>query len=552
MALPEILRGILAKRGVVTDEEVERFLNPALGDLAKPDELPGVVGAAKAILSAVKRGREIVVFGDYDCDGICATAIMTKTLRALNAKVFPFIPERLGEGYGMSEAAVTRMIREHPRAGMIVTVDNGVNSVERVNWLKWKKDIEMIVTDHHLPGDTLPNCPIVNPKVLAPPHLDSLCGASVAFFVANAVMDLAREEGVYNGAKIGGELLVLAGIATITDIMPLVGQNRIIVSEALKRFMRMAPIGLRELYARAARTAQPMLTAKDFGFLIGPRINAAGRIASGLESLDLILTDDREQARAQAMLVDGRNVERKALEQNMVDEANAKIVPGAPAQVIDLSGGHQGVSGIVAARMLERLEGAKVPVCVVVDGRGSARAPDGYNVRDAFVAAADTLEDFGGHAAAGGFTVKSGRMDDFRKLFGEACVKQREALVETGSLPEAEAADAEVDPDDLTLGFAEALKSLEPFGECNEEPIFRIRNVVLTEVRPVGADGRHLSMVIKRGYDRLRAVWWGEGDKVEEYRAGAGIAFDVDFRVEISDFQERHVELRIVRLVPVQ
>jgi len=551
MALPEILRGILARRGVVTDEEVEKFLNPSLGDLAKPDELPGVTGAARSILSAVKRGREIVVFGDYDCDGICATAIMTKTLRALKAKVHPFVPERLGEGYGMSEAAVKRMVREHPKVGMVITVDNGINSVDRVSAFR-KRDIEMIVTDHHLPGDELPNCPIVNPKVLSPPHLQQLCGASVAFFVANALMDLARAEGVYDGEKIGGELLVLAGIATITDIMPLVGQNRIIASEALKRFTRMAPVGLRELYARASRAAQPALTTKDFGFLIGPRINAAGRIASGVESLDLILTEDREAARAAALRVDGRNVERKALEQAMVEEANVRVVSGAPAQVIDLTGGHQGVSGIVAARLLERQEGARVPVCVVVDRRGSARAPEGYNVRDAFVAAAEALDDFGGHAAAGGFTVKPGRIDDFRRLFGQACAAQRAALVESGAEPVENRVDAEVRPEDLTLDFAESLRALEPFGEGNEEPVFRIRDVTLREVRTVGSDGRHLSVVIRKGLDRLRAVWWGEGDKVEEYRAGSGIAFDVDFRVEISDYQERHVELRIVRLVPVQ
>jgi len=552
MAINEILRKVLARRGVVTDDEIEKFLNPALGDLAKPDELPGVTGAARAILSAVKRGREIVVFGDYDCDGICATAIMTKTLRALKARVHPFVPERLGEGYGMSEAAVKRMLREHPRVGMVVTVDNGVNSVERVNDLK-RRDIEMIVTDHHLPGDTLPNCPVVNPKVLAPPHLDILCGASVAFFVANALMDLAREEGLYDGAKIGGELLVLAGVATITDIMPLLGQNRVIVSESLKRFCRIAPIGLQELYARAARTTQSVLSAKDFGFLIGPRINAAGRIATGMESLELILTDDREKAREAALRVDGRNVERKAQEQSMVDEAIAKLVEGAPAQVIDLSGGHQGVSGIVAARMLERQDATdRVPVCVVVDGRGSARASDGYNVRDAFVAAAETLEDYGGHAAAGGFTVKPGRLEDFRRLFGESCARQRATLAEAGALPEEGAPDVEVQPEDLTLGFAEELRRLEPFGEGNEEPVFRIRDVTLKEVRTVGADGRHLSLVIRKGNERLRAVWWGEGDKVEEYRRGSGIAFDADFHVEISDYQERHVELRLVRLTPVQ
>jgi len=547
----EILKGILARRGVVTDEEIEKFLNPALGDLARPEELPGVEAAAKAILSAVKRGREIVVFGDYDCDGICATAILVKTLRALGGNVCPFIPERLGEGYGMSESAVKRMIREHRQAGMVVTVDNGVNSVERVDELK-SHDIEVIVTDHHLPGETLPNCPIVNPKVAAPPHLDSLCGAAVAFMLANAIVDRARAEGVYKGGKIGGELLVLAGLATVTDIMPLLGQNRIIVAESLRRFCQIAPVGLIELYVRAARVAQNTLTVRDFGFLLGPRINAAGRIASGLESLDLILAETRDAAREAALHVDGRNVERKALEQKMVDEASSQIVPGAAAQVIDLSGGHQGVSGIVAARMLERLEGPKVPVCVVVDGRGSARAPDGYNVRDAFVASAEVLDDYGGHAAAGGFTVKSGRLEDFRRLFSEACARQQATLAAKGALPDSDPFDAEVEPGDLTLEFAEEVARLEPFGECNEEPIFRITNVTLGEVRPVGSEGRHMGLAVRKNGDRLRAVWWNAGDKVEEFRAASGIAFDVDFHIEISDYQTRHVELRLVRLRAVQ
>lgn len=551
MVLNEILRGMLAKRGVVTDEEIERFLNPALGDLAKPHELPGIEPAAKAILSAVRRGREIVVFGDYDCDGICATAILVKTLRTLGGKVSPFIPERKSEGYGMSENAVKRMIREHRQAGMVITVDNGVNSVERVDELK-RHDIEVIVTDHHLPGETLPNCPIVNPKVAAPPHLDALCGAAVAFMLANAIVDLARAEGVYDGAKIGGELLVLAGLATVTDIMPLLGQNRILVAESLRRFCQLAPIGLIELYVRAARTAQNVLTARDFGFLLGPRINAAGRIASGIESLDLILAETRDQARLAAQRVDDLNLQRKELEQKMVDEAGAQIVPGAPAQVIELPGGNQGVSGIVAARMLERLEGHKVPVCVIVDGRGSARAPDGFNVRDAFVASAEVLDDYGGHAAAGGFTVKPGRTADFRRLFGAACAEQHNNLAAEGALPDPDPIDAVVEPADLTLEFAEQVARLEPFGECNEEPVFRILNATLAEVRGVGSENRHMGLAVRKNGDRLRAVWWNAGDKVEEYQAAAGIAFDVDFHIEISDYQARHVELRLVRLRAVQ
>jgi len=573
MALPEILRrilvGRLAKYGnvpeeAVTDDEIERFLNPALGDLARPDELPGVTEAAKRIISAVRRGRKIVVFGDYDCDGICATAIMMKTLRALKADVWPFIPNRRDEGYGMSEAAVDRMRREHPRVGMVITVDNGINSVQRVTELKRGRDIEMIVTDHHLPGDTLPDCTVVNPKVAAPPHLNALCGAAVAYFVANAVIRDARQEGLYDGPKIAGELLVLAGIATVTDIMPLLGQNRIFVSGALRLFHEHAPEGLRELYWKALRSVprvgMPVLTAKDFGFLIGPRINAAGRVSRrSQESLDLILAEAGNAVTVALERVLDCNEQRRALEQSMAKEAEdlCRRYEGAPAYVLELSGDNQGVSGIVAARMLERQEGAPVPVCVIVQRRGSARAPDGYNMREAFMAAADALEDYGGHAAAGGFTIKPGRSDDFRRLFGEACVRQRQAYEATLAKGDGtgadgrHAADAVIRAETLTLEFAEALKRLEPFGEGNPEPLFRLCGVTLSDVRAVAA-GRHLSLSICQEKCRLRAVWWGAGAAEEEYRSASGIPFDVDFHIEISDFQSRHVELRIVRLSPVR
>jgi len=554
MALPEILRGILAKRGVVTDEEVEKFLNPSLGDLAKPEELPGVTEAAEKLISAVRRGREMVVFGDYDCDGICATAIMVKVLLVLKARVSPFIPERQTEGYGMGENAVRRMLKEHPRVGLVVTVDNGINSVDRVNELR-RRDIEVIVTDHHLPGEELPKCPVVNPKVAAPPRLEQLCGAAVAFMLASRLVARARELKMYDGGKLAGELLILAGLATVTDIMPLLGQNRILVAEALKRFRTLAPVGLNELYIRAARTISEELNAKDFSFLLGPRINAAGRMASGSEALDLIMTGDREAARQMAVKVDMHNLERKSREQAMVDEAVkavAKMAPDAPAQVIDIPDGHQGVSGIVASRMVDRQERAAVPVCVIVARRGSARAPDGYNVRDAFVAAADALEDYGGHAAAGGFTVKPGRIDDFRRLFTAACEAQRAKLVAAGQEPAVSRVDAEVPPEDVTIEFAEAVRRLEPFGECNPEPVFRLKGVRLMEVRTVGSDGKHLCLTARKDDARIRGVWWGAGDQVEDLRSGSGLPFDIDFHVEISDFQERHVELRILRISPAQ
>ena len=541
-----IVTKILERRGI-TAAEIENFLRPTLDKLAKPEELPGIVRAADIILDSILYRRKIVVFGDYDCDGVCATAIVSRTLRALGGEVSEFIPDRLTEGYGMSEASIARMLKSNPGVGLVVTVDNGINSVEQVTNLK-RKWSSVVVTDHHLPGDELPDAnAIVDPKLDAPPHLQDLCGAGVAFMLANRIVSEAKRRGMYRGPSIGGPLLVLAGLATVTDIMPLLGQNRILVSEALKRFFTCAPIGLRELYARAARTGANALTTRDFGFMIGPRINAVGRIEryGAAQALELVVSEDQEIVRELARLVDGYNVERKVIEQRLSDAAMEKIVPGAPAQVIELPNGdqgkEQGVAGIVAARVMEKI-GGRGPVCVYVGGHGSARAPEGFNVRDAFVACDEVLERYGGHAAAGGFSVKEGRIDDFRRMLCDYCARvlpARPVSAERKDEP-----DLWVEPGDLTLELAEELRRLEPFGEGNREPVFGLRGVLFDDVKPLGMDGKHLAVTLRGS--GLRAVWWSHGDLVERFRAEGAVPHDVTFSLAVSDYGERHAELRLV------
>ena len=533
---------LLEDRGI-TAADLEFFLQPTIDKLAKPEELPGIVEAADFILDSVVYRRKIVVFGDYDCDGICATAIVSRTLKALGGTVSEFIPNRLTEGYGMSEASIARMLKDNPGVGLVVTVDNGINSVEQVTNLK-RQWCSVVVTDHHLPGDELPDAnAIVDPKVSAPPHLENLCGAGVAFLLANRIVSEAKRRGMYKGGTIGGPLLVLAGLATVTDIMPLVGQNRIFVSEALKRFASCAPMGLRELHARAARSGYGELSSRDFGFMLGPRINAAGRISSALEALELVTSEDREIVRELARIVDGYNVERKSIEQKMLDEAMTMVVPGAAAQVIYLPKGHPGVAGIVAARVLEKL-GESVPVCVQAGGHGSARAPDGINIRDAFVACDEVLERYGGHAAAGGFSIKEGRVDDFRRML---CAYCEEHAARSPSAVAGATADAWIEPEDVTLELAEDLARLEPFGEGNPEPVFGLKGVFFADVKPLGADGRHLSVTLRKS--GLRAIQWGRGELVEQLRAASAEPHDITFTLAVSDYGERHVELRLVGIV---
>ena len=526
--LPSILARILAARGLSPDD-LESFLDPALSRLAESTSLPGVPAAVDVIIEFIASRRKIVVFGDYDADGVCATAILVRTIRTLGGVADAFIPERFTEGYGMTDASLSRLFSEHPDMALVVTVDNGITAPREVEALK-ARGIAVVVTDHHLPGPELPvPDALVNPRVASSPGCEGLCGAGVAFFLAAALAKEATARGIHDGGKFSGPLLVLAGLATVADLMSLTGQNRIIVTQALAVFRSCAPVGLRELFDHAAKRIAP-LASRDFGFLLAPRINAAGRMDTARTAYELLMTDDREEARNLAVKVEGFNACRKTEEQRMKDavDEQVKSYDGLSAVVARGEDWHSGVAGIVAARVMER---AHLPVAVVVGDHGSARAPDGYNVHDALTASSDALVRFGGHAAAGGFTIQPGRYDDFKRLFSEACAAQRAAAPDAAAIE----FDEWLEPADLTLDLCDDLSRLEPFGEGNPEPVFGIQNVAFSDIRPIGADGRHVSFTFA---DRSipRAVWWNLGADADELRKHASARFDLLFTLQKSDF----------------
>lgn len=557
--LPPILARLLASRGV-TEEGREAFLDPSLTRLARSDDLPGMTEAVQVILPFLHTKRKIVVFGDYDADGVCASAILVTALRRLGGNAEAFIPHRFGEGYGMTAASLERLWCEHADAALVVTVDNGISSPDEVAKLK-VKGIRVVVTDHHLPGENLPKADaLVNPRVQSCPGSADLCGAGVAFFLASALAQAATEKGLYTGPKFSGPLLVLAGLATVADLVPLKEQNRILVAQSLAYFNRCAPCGLRELRDKAARSAAA-LTARDYGFLLAPRINAAGRMKTADAAFDLLVCtdEDREGARQLASRIDGFNGERRGFEQTMYQEACAQIDKAGEEDlqaVVAWDAGcvtgatkgqrwHLGVAGIVASRLLEHYH---VPAAVAVGETGSVRAPDGYNVHDALAAASEHLVRFGGHAAAGGFTVKPGAFEAFRAAFTTVCAKQRK---EHALDADARDFDGWVEPGDLTPGLYADLRRLEPFGEGNPEPVFGLRGVTLREVRVMGVEGRHLSLAFVNR-DVPRAIWWGHGGRAEDLRKHAARPYDVFFTLTTSGFDSAlpHLELRVVDLRP--
>lgn len=541
MDLHPIVERLLELRGIGGDVR-EAFLDPSLRRLARCDELPGVREAVGVILPFVRDGREIVVFGDYDCDGVCASAILVTTLRRLGAKADAFIPDRFKEGYGLTAASIERLFREHPSVGLIVTVDNGISAAREVAELK-ARGVSVVVTDHHLPGPDLPVADaLVNPRVAALPGCEELCGAGVAFYLAGALVQAATSAGIYSGGKFGGPLLVLAGLATVADLMPLREQNRILVAQSLACFNRCAPVGLRELLLSAARVASSAPTSRDYGFLLSPRINATGRMESAVIAYNLIMEEDREVARNLAVRVNGLNSLRQTEEREMVVAVQAQVAPGRAAAVARREEGNSGVAGIVAARVMERL---RVPVAVAVGDNGSVRAPAGYNVHDALAASSAALERFGGHAAAGGFTLKDGMFEEFKRLFTDACAAQYAANkeeVERGKVLEP---DLWLEPQDLTLELFDAMQVMAPFGEGNEEPVFGLRAVRFGDAKPIGAEGKHaVFSFVNRSIPR--AVWWNHGIDVEVIRAH-DVPRDVLFTLLVSDYGgDRHLELRLL------
>ncbi|MBR0066459.1 MAG: DHH family phosphoesterase [Kiritimatiellae bacterium] len=541
MNLHPIVERLLEKRGICAEER-EEFLDPSLARLVRVDALPGVREAAEVILPFVRDGRKIVVYGDYDCDGVCASAILVSALRRIGALADAFVPDRFKEGYGLTAAAIRRLFSEHPDVGLVVTVDNGISSVREIADIK-ARGVSVVVTDHHLPGPDLPVADaLVNPRVAAAPGCADLCGAGVAFFLAGALVQAAQAAGLYSGGKFAAPLLVLAGLATVADIMPLRGQNRILVAQSLANFWRCAPLGLKELMRSASRVASSTPNARDYGFLLSPRINATGRLESAALAYNLLMEQDREVARNLAVRVNGINGRRQTEERELAFALQSQIASGRPACVARLETGNTGVVGIVAARLMERLG---VPVAVAVGDTGSVRAPDGYNVRDALAAATDALDRFGGHAAAGGFTVKEGRFDDFRRLFTEACAAQYAEAREAIERAKAVEPDLWLEPGDITMELLDALNVLEPFGEGNPEPVFGLRGVRFSDARPIGAEGQHATFAfVNKAIPR--AVWWNHGVDVEAIRAH-DVPRDVLFTLMESDFGgDSHLELKLL------
>jgi single-stranded-DNA-specific exonuclease len=522
LGLAEPVAIALVRRGHRSPAAAREFL--AAAETHDPGLFAGIEDAVGRITDAIGGGRRITVHGDYDVDGICSTSIMVTALRRAGADCDWLIPDRLGDGYGLSDGSLAAL--KERGTGLVVTVDCGIASAPQVAAIE-AAGIAAVVTDHHQPGAELPDCPIVHPGACGYPF-ESLCGAAVAAKLAQA---LERRLSGDDEAEIGD--LDLVALATVADLVPLVGENRSLVRRGLERIRRSPRPGLRALM-EASRVEPERVDEGDIAFRLGPRLNAAGRLYRADAGVELMLTDDPARAATIAGELDAANHERRETERAVSNEAEAALreLPEeqrGPVIVVAGQGWHPGVVGIVASRLVERHDRPAIVLAVEADGRakGSGRSVEGFDLLAALDACAGLLDRYGGHRAAAGLELDGDRIDAFREAI---CAHAR--TVEPSTEPrEAELVDAFVGADALDLDIAEQLAALAPFGRGNPGVKLLVPGARVGDVRPMGEEGRHARFNLSTGTLSARGVAFNANGKLA---AAQREPHDIAVRLEVN------------------
>ena len=526
LELSEPVAITLVRRGYRTPEEARAFLE---GDEShSPSEFDSMAEIVDRVLTAVREKRRITVHGDFDVDGVCATTILVSSLRELGAECDWLIPDRLADGYGLSEPNVRKLAERG--TSLLIAVDCGITAVEEVA-LARSLGMEVVVTDHHRPGEALPDCPILHPALSNYPF-DQLCGTAVAWKLACALRDSSADTD-----------LDLVALATVADVVPLVGENRSLVKRGLEEARRARRPGLRALM-EAARCEPTRLDEGDFAFRLGPRINAAGRLYRADAGVELFLTPNDARAKEIAAELNRANSERRAAEREVDGAAEAARrelsdeLREAPGLVLAGEGWHPGVIGIVASRMVERHHRPAVVISLDAEGRGrgSGRSIPGFDLLAALEACAEHLERFGGHRAAAGLELRAERLEAFREAFAAHAT----SVLGPEDLRRTERIDAMVGGQSLGLDLAEELSRLAPFGMGNPGVRLLVPSARVRDVRTMG-EGKHARFSLHSGSHRALGVAFGRS------RLGVGDDDPVDaaIRLEVNHWNGA-VEPRVV------
>lgn len=500
LGLPERLLELLLDREIDTPEKIERYLHPKREDLVDPMLMQDMDKAVNVIRDAIEKHEEITVFGDYDVDGVTATAILLTYLRKQGAQVGFYIPDRHGEGYGLNIAAIEQ-IATHSK--LLITVDCGITCAAEVARAK-ELGMRVIVTDHHQLGPQIPECEAVLNPLLGHYPFRRLCGAGVAFKLVQAM----------GGTEAIEPLWELAALATIADIVPLMDENRVIVYYGLAAMAATQRPGLIALMESAGVDLQKV-SSSDVAFRMAPRINAGGRLALASRGVQLLTTRRMDTAREIAEELNQDNIRRRELEIEIFQQADEMTrqqidFMNERAIVVCGEGWNPGVIGLAASRLVEKYKWPTIllsrdgDICV-----GSARSIPGVNIHEAMSTCQDLFIRFGGHAQAAGLTIEAKNVPEFKRRLSEAIREQAapEAFIPT------EEYDLELELSEMTEAFVDAFSAMQPTGFGNPAPVFCVRGVHTTDVRTIGKDGAHLRMRLAQGSDMRSAIGFRMGDR---------------------------------------
>lgn len=540
---------LLWNRGLRTAEEANRFLRLEETRFHDAFAMRDMDKAVARIEAALEAGEKIAIYGDYDVDGVTSTSLLYLYLRERGGDVTYYIPSRLHEGYGVSRGAIDRLADAGVK--LMITVDTGITAVDETAYAK-ERGMETVVTDHHTCREVLPDvCAAVNPHRQDDTYpFPELAGVGVVFKLVSAMeITKARREGVSDAAavrKICHDYADLVAIGTVADVMPIVDENRLIVSYGLSRINREPRQGLQALIEAASGKgrAAKKVNSTFIGFGIAPRINAAGRMGDATAAVDLLLSADPEQARVQAEELCRLNAERQAEENRIAEEAYAKIEEAQSGDrrvvVLDDDSWHQGIIGIVASRITERY--GLPSVLITYDGnpdrdgsaadvgKGSGRSIHGLNLVEALASCADLLLRFGGHELAAGLSLRRGDVPELRRRLNEYAAERLTDEMLCVCLD----ADCEVEMPELTERLVEETCRMEPFGTANPAPVFVLRNAGLRRLSPIGA-GKHLRMTVEKGGVTMGAVWFGMTLEALDFDTEEPV--DILFRLGLNEYQ---------------
>ena len=521
--LNEILAKILVNKNLTKKEDIELFMNPTRKDFHDPFLMPDMEITVDRILKAIDNKEKIIIYGDYDADGITSITVLKSFLEERGLEVSSYIPNRLDEGYGLNKEAIKKIYDEGYR--LVITVDCGISGIDEIEYAN-SLGIETLITDHHEPAEMLPNAlAVVDAKRKDNKYpFNQLAGVGVVFKLIQAIsIKLNLEEKEYL------KYLDIVCIGTISDIVPLVDENRVIAKLGLKLIAQTKNIGLKALL-EVIGFKEIDSTAVSFG--VAPRINACGRMGNEQVALDLFLSKDYEEAKKLALKLNEYNIERQTIEKRIFDEATEKIEKDERDNtciIVGSEGWHHGIIGIVASKVTEMYFKPSILICFEGnEGKGSGRSIPGFDLHEALMKCGDNLEKFGGHSMAVGVTVKKENFDKFKQELEEYSKNH-----DVDKIVPVVNVDSELSLKNVDIDSVKSLKLLEPFGEANKMPLFLFKNLKINSIRAL-SDGKHLKLTLKDDNYMINAIGFNMGELSEKYLLDDRV--DVVGNLDINSF----------------